>query len=80
MVPGIIGFIGKIALTGGNKGRKIYFYFGNTLVEAEIIRWLVDYKFLKTQKLQTKTQIFKSAAKKKFKKPYFLLIFPLTKG
>ena len=38
VVPGIMGFIGKIALIGGKQGSKIYFYIGNTLVEAEITR------------------------------------------
>ncbi len=38
VVPGIIGFIGKIARIGGKKGSKIYFYIGNTMVEAEITR------------------------------------------
>ena len=38
VVHGIIGFIGKIALIGSKQGRKIYFFIGNTLVEAEITR------------------------------------------
>jgi len=53
-----------MARIGGREAEKIIFKTGNTLAESEIPCWLVDYNYIQTKKLQSKTPFLESAVKK----------------